>query len=194
MLEPKLAERWPFNATDKVKLGTWMFLFGEVILFGSLIGSYVFVRIQSTSWPAAGELHNITIGAANTFILLTSSMFAVLALTAAKENKQGLMKTSLLLTFLLGLIFLVNKSLEWNELFNHGFTFSSGLPATTFYLTTGVHGAHVLAGMLVLLYIIVKAFKGMYGKDNHATIEYFGLYWHFVDIVWVFLFPLFYLI
>ena len=172
----------------------WMFLFGEVVLFGSLIGAYIFVRLNSTTWPAPGEVLSITQGAINTIILLTSSLSAVLALAFAKAgNKIGVI-AGLIATFILGLAFLFNKGLEWSELFSHGFTFSSGLPATTFYITTGVHGAHVTAGLIALVYLIIGAIRGRYGRDNYSTIENFGLYWHFVDIVWVFLFPLFYLI
>ncbi|MCX8203862.1 MAG: cytochrome c oxidase subunit 3, partial [Nitrososphaeria archaeon] len=80
------------------------------------------------------------------------------------------------------------------KLFKHGVTFGSSLPASTFFLTTGIHGAHVTAGVIALLYLVHRSAKGAYGKDNWEPIEYFGYYWHFVDIVWVFLFPLFYLV
>ncbi|HID05446.1 MAG TPA: heme-copper oxidase subunit III, partial [Aigarchaeota archaeon] len=186
--------RWPFTQVEKVKLGVWMFLYSEAVLFGSLIGSYVFVRLNSAAWPAPGEVLSITNGAVNTFILLTSSLTAVLALASVRVGNQTGLKAGLLATFILGLAFLLNKAVEWNEIFQHGFTFSSGLPAAAFYITTGAHGAHVAAGLVVLAYIIAKAFKGGYTRENHSTVEYFGLYWHFVDIVWVFLFPLFYLI
>jgi cytochrome c oxidase subunit I+III len=133
-------------------------------------------------------------GATNTFILLTSSLTVVLALASAKADRRGLAAGFLGATLVLGLAFLFNKYNEWRELFEHGVTFSSSLPASTFFLTTGVHGAHVTAGLLALVYLIYRAAKGHYGKENWEAIEYFGYYWHFVDIVWVFLFPLFYLI
>ncbi|MEM2580823.1 MAG: cbb3-type cytochrome c oxidase subunit I [Candidatus Caldarchaeum sp.] len=193
-VESAVQEHWPFKTIERMKLGVWTFLYSEVMLFGGLIGSYVFVRLNSSYWPGPGTTHDIATGAINTFILLTSSMTAVLALAAAKAGRNDLLKASLLATFVLGLAFLVIKGMEWLHLFEQGFTFTSGLPATTFYITTGVHGAHVTAGLIVLAYLLVKAFKNLYTKDNHGSVEYFGLYWHFVDIVWVFLFPLFYLV
>lgn len=185
---------WPFEKVERVKLGMWIFLASEVVLFGTFISSYLFVRFASISWPPGPAVHNLYIGALNTFILLTSSLTAVLALAMARADNRRGVAASLMATFALGALFLVNKYFEWTELFEKGFTFSSGLPASTYFVTTGAHGAHVLAGLVVLAFLIARALKGFYGKDNHHTIEYFGLYWHFVDIVWVFLFPLFYLI
>ena len=118
----------------------------------------------------------------------------MLALEYAKRGKTAAVRLFLILTLLLGALFLVNKSVEWMDLFDHGFTFNSGLPATSFYITTGTHGAHVLAGLIVLMYLISKTFKTRFLKDDYQSIENFGIYWHFVDAVWVFLFPLFYLI
>ncbi len=193
-VEPAEGERWPFANVERVRLGVWTLLFGEVVLFGALIGSYIFVRINSATWPAPGEFLNPMEGAINTFILVTSSLTAILALAGAKSGNQGLLRGGLIATFILGFIFLFNKGREWSELFSHGITFSSGLPATTYYITTGAHGMHVAAGLAVLIYLIIHAFKGRITKENHAGLEGFDLYWHFVDIVWLFLFPLFYLI
>ncbi|MER3601735.1 MAG: cytochrome c oxidase subunit I [Nitrososphaerota archaeon] len=191
--EPE-GERWPFERVERVKLGMWIFLASEVVLFGTFISSYLFVRLASVSWPPGPTVHDLYIGALNTFILLTSSLTAVLALALAKtDNRKGVI-ASLAATLVLGALFLINKYFEWTELLFKGFTFSSGLPASTYFVTTGAHGAHVLAGLVVLGFLIARAIKGAYGRENHHTIEYFGLYWHFVDIVWVFLFPLFYLI
>lgn len=192
--EPKVGEKWPFDGVERNKLAMWTFLASEVILFGVLIGSYMFVRVNSDSWPAPGELLSIESGMINTIVLLTSSATVALALAAAKAGRTRELVAGLIATLVLGLVFLLNKGLEWAELFDHGFTFSSGIQATSFYVTTGVHGAHVTAGLIALAYIIAKAFKRHYGKGSYKTVEYFGLYWHFVDIIWVFLFPIFYLI
>ncbi|MCS7143114.1 MAG: cbb3-type cytochrome c oxidase subunit I [Aigarchaeota archaeon] len=192
--DPKLGERWPFLNIEKVKLGFWTFLASEVVLFGTVISCYVYLRFNSSAWPAPGTIFNIEHGAVNTFILLSSSFTAVLALLASKVGNKPALIGGLAGTLALGAAFLVNKFMEWRELFDHGVTFSSSLPGTTFFFTTGLHGAHVTAGLIVLVFLIYRAFKGWYLKHNHETIEYFGLYWHFVDIVWVFLFPLFYMI
>ncbi|MDW8041437.1 MAG: cbb3-type cytochrome c oxidase subunit I [Nitrososphaerota archaeon] len=192
--EDPIGERWPFDGVDRVKLGWWTFIASEIALFGILISAYIYVRGASGSWPAPGTMLDVWHGAVNTFVLLTSSLTVVLALASAKAGRKGLTTAFLGSTIGLGLLFLFNKYNEWSELIHHGVTFGSSLPASTFFLTTGVHGAHVTAGLLALAYLVSRSIKGAYGKDNWESIEYFGYYWHFVDIVWVFLFPLFYLI
>jgi cytochrome c oxidase subunit I+III len=192
--EVEPAESWPFENVPKVKLGVWLFLVTEIIFFSVLLGAYFFVRFNAFSWPVPGSILSIPHGALNTFILLTSSFTAVLALVAARSGSRGRLVSFLSATLVLGLAFLINKGLEWEELFRHGFTFGSSLPATSYYITTGAHGAHVLGGLVLMIYLISRAIKGRYLKGDHHTVEHFGLYWHFVDIVWVFLFPLFYLI
>ncbi len=117
-----------------------------------------------------------------------------MGLDAIRRGNQARLRVGLLSTFLLGAAFLAIKASEWSELFRRGFTLSSGLPGSTYYLTTGTHGLHVLAGLVGLLYLIAKASKGGFTMENHDAVENFGLYWHFVEIVWVFIFPLFYLI
>lgn len=191
-LEPP-GEQWPFEKVRRVKLGMWVFLASEMVLFGSLIGSYLFVRIHSVSWPLPGEILNIQSGSINTFILITSGITGALALASIRNGSQSGLRASLLATLALGSLFLFNKGSEWSEMLSQGLTFSSGLPASTFYTLTGLHGAHVTAGLIVLVYLLVKAFNGRLTKDNHSGVEYFGLYWAFVDIVWLFLFPLLYL-
>ncbi len=188
------AESWPFERITRMKLGVWTFLASEIILFGVLLGSYFFVRSNSLSWPAVGTVFEIQRGAANTFILLTSSLTAVMALVSAKSGSKSGLVGSLLLTLVLGSTFLLNKALEWQSLFQTGFNFTSGLPATSYFITTGAHGAHVIAGLVMLVYLLAKSARGSFLKGDYHTVEHFGLYWHFVDIVWVFLFPLFYLI
>jgi cytochrome c oxidase subunit I+III len=187
-------ERWPFEKVNSVRLGVWFFLPSEVMLFGTLIGAYWFVRMGSATWPARGEILSISHGALNTFILLTSSLTLVLALASAKTGSRRGLQGGLLATFLLAVLFLANKAYEWMDLFAKGFTFSSGLPASAYYITTGAHGVHIVGGLLVLAYLIFKSFMNESAKDSHPTVESFGLYWHFVDTAWVFLFPLFYLI
>jgi cytochrome c oxidase subunit I+III len=202
-LDELIAERWPFQELKKLQLGMWVFLSTEVIVFGSIIGSYLFIRINSTVWPAPGSVHDITTGLLNTVVLLTSSLTVVLAVGAAREGKLRPTVIWLTVTLILGSLFMAVKATEWYAYFtgNYGphppaqpFTFSSQLPGSTYFFTTGLHGAHVVAGLLITVYLIKKATSGGYSAKNHLGIENFGLYWHFVDILWVFLFPLFYLI
>jgi cytochrome c oxidase subunit I+III len=186
--------QWPFEDVPKLKLGVWTFLASEIIFFGVLIGAYLFVRGQVVPWEGVARVAGIQIGAINTFVLLTSSLTVVLALAAARLGSRRGLIGGLLATVALGGIFLLNKGLEWEELFAHGFTFNSGLPAASFFITTGAHGVHVVGGLAVLAYLLIGAAKGRFLRENADTVEHFGLYWHLVDIVWVFLFPLFYLI
>ena len=193
--EETRTESWPFREVPNVKLGIWTFLGAEVIFFGVLIGAYFFVRTNSPTWPEIGSLFDIRNGFAMTLVLLTSSLTAIMALVSAKIGSRNGLISSLLATFGLGVAFLYIKSTEWVYLGTHGvFSVASGLPATSYFITTGTHGVHVFAGMLMTLYLLVNSLKGRYLKGDHQAIEHFGLYWHFVDIVWVFLFPLFYLI
>lgn len=192
---PALAdgEAWPFDGLEYGKVGMWIFLASDVVLFGGFIGAYVFTRVAFgwTLWEPIPE--NPVPGLVNTYLLLTSSFTVVLALVAAeKRNRPGLV-ASLVATFLLGVGFLGNKAIEWNHLFHEGLWLSSNVRASTFFLTTGLHAAHVIVGLVVTLYLAARAWRGAYLEDS-SSVEYFGLYWHFVDIVWLFLFPLFYIL
>jgi cytochrome c oxidase subunit I+III len=140
-------------------------------------------------------------GLINTYLLLTSSFAVVLAMVAAeKQSRKGVL-LSLVATFALGVGFLINKAMEWDHLFNlhgseafpHGWDLTTNLASSTFYLTTGLHGAHVAIGLIMVAYMFTRAWNGAYMGDE-KPIEYFGLYWHLVDIVWLFLFPLFYIL
>ncbi len=194
-IEESIGEKWPFESVSKLKVGIWVFLTSEIVLFGSIISSYLYVRTISNSWPSAIETHNLTIGAINTIFLLTSSLALALALQSIKSNRPTGLKIGLIGTFALGLTFLTVKlGIEWPELFAKGFTITSGLPAATYYATTGAHAIHVGVGLLAIWYLIRRSLKGGFTNTKHVAVENIGLYWHFVDIVWMFLFPLFYLI
>jgi cytochrome c oxidase subunit I+III len=202
--EMAIAERWPFAGVEKTKLGLWFFLASDIVLFGAFIGSYAFVRV-AYGWQAWHQdlvpaAHVTMPGLVNTYLLLTSSFLVVLAMVAAERESRGGTVAALAGTVALGVAFLVNKGLEWQHLFHistgqfpEGWTLSTNIAASTFYLTTGLHGAHVVVGLLICGYMTVRAWNGAYQGDDRA-IEYFGLYWHFVDIVWLFLFPLFYIL
>jgi len=191
--EPVAAERWPFGGVENGKLGVWIFLASDVVLFGAFVGSYAFIRVAAgwTGWEPVP--HDPFPGLVNTYLLLTSSFAVVLALVAAERRSRGGLVAALLATIGLGVGFLVNKAIEWQELFHEGLTLSTNVRTSTFYLTTGLHAAHVVVGLLIALYLLARAIRGAY-LDDERPIEYFGLYWHFVDIVWLFLFPLFYIL
>jgi cytochrome c oxidase subunit I+III len=186
-------ESWPFEKVDNMKTGVWVFLASDVVLFGAFIGAYVFLR-YSVGWTGWHPIpHNVMPGLVNTYLLLTSSFAVVLALEAAERNSRWGVVASLATTLILGIGFLGNKAIEWNVLFHEGVWLSSNIRASTFFLTTGLHAGHVIAGLLIAGYMLPRAWNGAY-LDDSAPIEHFGLYWHFVDIVWLFLFPLFYIL
>lgn len=194
-LKETVGEKWPTDFLSNQKLGVWIFLMSEILIFGSLIVAYIFVRFSSSSWPVASQVHNVMLGLTNTIVLLTSSLAMIFALVSIKAGNIKGLKIGLFSTFGLGVAFLVIKlGIEWPTYYKNGFTISSGLPGSTYFVLTGLHAAHVAGGLVGVAYLIVRTYQGGFTKTNHAAVENIGLYWHFVDIVWMFLFPLFYLI
>jgi cytochrome c oxidase subunit I+III len=190
-----LEEKWPFDTLSKEKTGMWVFLTSEILIFGSLIIAYVYVRMSSGSWPVATQTHNVYIGMINTIILLTSSLSIALALYSIRTGNSIGLKIGLGGAFALGFAFLdIKLGFEWPDLIRNGFTVNSGLPASTYFALTGLHAAHVAVGLVAIGYLMFRASNGGFTSSRHVAVENIGLYWHFVDIVWMFLFPLFYLI
>ncbi len=188
-------EKFPLESVSKEKLGLWIFLASEILIFGSLIIAYVYVRVNSGSWPVATQTHNVLLGMTNTIILLTSSLAMVLSLYFIRAGNVKGLKIGLGSTFALGFAFLAIKlGVEWPGLIRSGFTINSGLPASSYYVLTGLHAMHVAVGLVAVGYLMFRAFNGGFTSTKHVAVENIGLYWHFVDIVWMFLFPLFYLI
>ena len=191
-------DRWPFHTVPKLKLGMWVFLSSEVILFGSFLGAYIFIRAASAGWPVAGSIHDIPLGTFDTLVLATSGLTMFLAMQAIRNGDQRRLLSWLLVTFVLGSVFMGTHVSEWTNLGGSGFTLGlnsvTSVAASAYYIIVGLHGAHVTAGLLMMLYLMKKTSAGHYTKDSHEAIENFGLYWAFVDIVWCFIFPLFYLL
>ena len=176
------------------KIGIWLFLASEVMLFGALFSTYIILRVGAPEWPH-GEL-NIWLGAINTVILISSSVTMVMAWASLKMNDWGKHRLFLISTFLLAGLFLVNKYFEYSAHFATGEVPSHSTFLAIYYTLTGLHGLHILAGMIVMLYLIGPGAK-MWKRnaDQFANrIEATGLYWHFVDLVWIFLFPVLYLL
>jgi len=191
---PYTVEARPDTGLHNGKLGIWLFLASEVMLFGALFSAYIILRTGSVEWPH-GEL-NIWLGMANTFILIGSSVTMVMAWASLKLKNWAKHRLYLFLTAALALVFLVNKYFEYSEHFSKG----EGPWHNTFfglYFTlTGLHGLHIIGGVIVMLYLLGPGAK-MWEKnpDQFANrIEITGLYWHFVDLVWIFLFPVLYLL
>ncbi|ERH04710.1 MAG: heme/copper-type cytochrome/quinol oxidase, subunit 1 [Halorubrum sp. J07HR59] len=196
----KFAERWPFKGIEKTKLGMWFFIASDIMVFGAIISAGIFIRVNA-GWMSWHPLPKASFGLLNTFVILTSSFAVILALEMARQqNREGLL-ASLGATLLLGTTFLGIKGYEWYEKVVHeGITLGyvpeelpyTAVQATTYYVTTGLHAVHVIIGLIAGAFLFVRAYQGKF-LDDDRPVEYFGLYWHFVDIVWVFLFPIFYL-
>lgn len=193
----EIGEQWPFNQITKMRLGMWIFLSTEIVLFGSILGGDIYLRVLSPqSWPFPGTVHEVSIGFVNTLVLITSGLTAVLGLQAIKNGDRKRLAIALTATMILGFVFMGIKAFEWFELiYLHEipFLFTSGIAGSTYYFTTGIHGAHVTAGLVIMIYLIRKTLNGGYTREKHASVENFVLYWAFVDLVWMFIFPFFYL-
>ena len=177
------------------KLGMWVFLVSEVMFFTALIGSYIILRWGTAAeWPEPRTVLAIPITATNTFILICSSVSMVKAYAAAVRDDQAGLKRWLLLTVLGGATFVSVQALEYHHLVEKGFLPSSGLFGATFYTMTGFHGFHVTCGVLSMIWVTIRAFRGKYAGGKFQGIETIGLYWHFVDLVWIILFTIVYLI
>lgn len=194
-LKESISETFPVARTSKEKVGMWIFLTSEVVIFGSLIISYLYVRVRSDIWPATVQTHNLAIGTTDTIILLTSSLTMILSLQAIRNGNLRLLKAGLAGTFALGATFLVLKLIvEWPQEFANGFVITGGIAPSAYYTLMGAHALHVGVGLAALSYLMTKSLAGRFNAEKHTSVELLGLYWTFVDIVWMFLFPLFYLI
>jgi heme/copper-type cytochrome/quinol oxidase subunit 3 len=196
-----------------LKLGMWVFLLSEVMFFTSLIGSYVILRFAHPEhFGAPGQILNVPLTALNTFFLICSSVTMVKAFAAIQAGDQRGLKLWLLATILIGALFVGIQAVEYTLLSSEHFVpvadsyaplgrgveegpvVGGPLYGATFYTMTGFHGAHVSIGVLCLIFTWVKSLRGGYTRESHAGVEILGLYWHFVDLVWIILFTIVYLI
>ena len=170
-------------------LAVWWVVGSEIVIFGGVLAAYIMGRLTHDAWAIQSANTNTYIGAFNTFVLLTSSLTAVLAHQAAEEGNGKLAAKRLLYTVGGALVFVCVKSFEWYTEISHGVTITSS-PCWSFYdLAAGIHALHVIAGGIIMLVVANKVKKGI---DMHH-VELIGIYWHFVDLVWIFLFPLLYI-
>ncbi|MDQ3698779.1 MAG: cytochrome c oxidase subunit 3 [Gemmatimonadota bacterium] len=192
------ADRAPGAGVYNEKLGMWVFLASEVMFFTALIGSYIILRFaHPEAWaghPTPDTPLNIPITAINTFLLICSSVTMVKAYAAAQDGLPQELRRWLVATVVMGAAFVGVQIYEYAELIGHGFVASQGLFGTTFYTMTGFHGFHVTVGVICMIFVTWKAFRGKYTATDHRGVEVIGLYWHFVDLVWIILFTIVYLI
>lgn len=204
------------------KLGMWIFLGSEVMFFTALIGSYVILRFgQPEFWAEPGQMLNVPVTAANTFLLICSSVTMVKAFAAVQDGDQRGLRLWLLATVIIGATFVSVQVFEYLQLVHEGMVpggyvegshfaevaaageaYKGGpalpeavsLYGSSFYTMTGFHGFHVTMGVLCMIFVTVKAWRGGYTQQDHGGVEVIGLYWHFVDLVWIILFTIVYLI
>jgi heme/copper-type cytochrome/quinol oxidase subunit 3 len=170
-------------------LAVWWVLASEIVIFGGLLGSYIMYRLAHDAWAEQAAATNVWIGAFNTFVLLTSSLTAVLAHQAAERGDGQLAAQRLYYTCIGAVTFIGVKTVEWTIEITHGFTITSNTFWSFYYTAAGLHALHVIAGAILMLFVAADAKKG---RELHR-VELIGIYWHFVDIVWIFLFPLLYI-
>jgi cytochrome c oxidase subunit 3/cytochrome o ubiquinol oxidase subunit 3 len=189
---------------DNRKLLMWLFLASECLFFGGLIATYLLYRNRSQGPPFPTDtvyngvhyhgVFDIPFTSISAFILLMSSVSMVLALAAIQRNDRRGLRVWLLCTALLGMTFLAGQAFEFTEFYRQGLTLHSSLFGTTFFVLTGLHGAHVTIGIVWLLSLWGRSMQGGLPQSRHEAVEIAGLYWHFVDVVWIFIFTAIYLI
>jgi heme/copper-type cytochrome/quinol oxidase subunit 3 len=179
---------------DNRKLAMWTFIGSECLLFGTLISTYLVYQGQSVSGPTPQEILDIPLTTISTFVLLMSSLAMVLALAAVTRGDRRWSRVWIAATAALGLVFLGFQVYEFSHFVHLGLTIKTNLFGSTFFVLTGTHGAHVAVGVLLLLTLLVRSFQGKLGPDKAMVVEITGLYWHFVDVVWIVIFTVVYLL
>jgi heme/copper-type cytochrome/quinol oxidase subunit 3 len=178
------------------KLGIWLFLASEVMLFGALFSTLILLRTGAPVWPKGSEILNVPLATLNTFNLIASSVTVVLAWANFRLGNLKKGKLWLAVTLGCGFVFMGIKAIEYGTKISHHLLPGTNNFYATYYVMTGLHGLHVIGGMVVFAYLILTANKWYATKPDQFTnrVEVTGLYWHFVDLVWIFLFPILYLL
>ena len=193
---PYTVEPRPDTGVNNVKLGIWLFLTSEVMLFGALFASYILLRNGSTDWPQGAEYLNIPMATINTFVLIGSSVTMVMAWASLMRNDFSKFRLYMALTILAGMVFLVIKYFEYTEKFSHHYYPSTNTFLAIYFTMTGLHALHVIGGSAVNAYLFGPGAKMFKSKPQQFTnrVEAAGLFWHLVDLIWIFLFPVLYLL
>jgi cytochrome c oxidase subunit 3/cytochrome o ubiquinol oxidase subunit 3 len=176
------------------KMAMWAFLGSECLLFGALISTYILYRHKSVAGPTPHELYDIPFTSVSSFVLLMSSLGMVLALAAIQRGDERRLRVWLATTALLGTVFVSGQIYEFTSFIRRGMTIKTNVTSGAFYVLTGFHGVHVTIGIVMLLSLVYLSARGRIPKERSEIVEIVGLYWHFVDIVWVIIFTVVYLI
>ena len=185
----------PANQSSRVEaqfLGMLLFIISEIMLFGAFFTAYFFIRVVGEAdWPAAGTHLPVAIAGVNTAILISSSFTMHWALEGARNENRAALRVGLLTTLLLGFTFL---TIQINEYVHVGFAPADHAQGTIFYGLTGLHGAHVFVGLTLLLFATIRAFRGHFSAKEHRGVEVPGIYWHFVDVMWIVVYTTIYIL
>jgi len=175
------------------KLGFWVFMGSETLFFGTLISTYMVYKGQSVTGPYPSDVFDIPLTSISTFVLLMSSLAVVIALDALRAGRRGWALGATMAIIVLGATFLGFQAYEFTHFYHEGLSLRQNLFGSTFFILTGFHGAHVTVGVFWLLFLWIDMFRGRMGPRQSLRLEIAGLYWHFVDIVWIVIFTLVYL-
>jgi len=179
---------------SNAKLAVWTFLASECLLFGALISTFLLYKDRGVSGPRPNTVYDIPYTSVSSFVLLMSSLTMVLALAAIQRGDHAKLRVWLMTTALLGMTFIGGQVYEFTRFVQEGLTLKSNLFGTSFFVLTGFHGAHVTGGILMLLSLYGMSVQGHRPTERAETVELVGLYWHFVDVVWIVIFTVVYLI
>lgn len=182
------------TGVDNTKMAMWAFLGSECLFFGSFIATYLLYRNDVLDGPKPHEIYDIPFTSVSSFVLLMSSLTMVLALSAIQRKDERQMRVWLLATALLGTVFIGGQIFEFTHFVEVGMKLDTSTFSTAFYVLTGFHGAHVTIGILMLLGLVLMSLFGRLNPEGSKKVELIGLYWHFVDIVWIVIFTVVYLI
>ncbi len=194
---PYIVENRPDTGLNNGKIGTWLFLASEVMLFGALFATYIILRTGAAEWPKGAEILNVPLATLNTIVLITSSVTVVLAWASLVKDNFSRYRLFMGLTVLLGFCFLVIKYFEYSAKLGHHLYPSTNTFLAIYFTMTGLHGLHVIGGMIVNAYFMFPGAKMWHRGDKKwftNRVENAGLFWHLVDLVWIFLFPILYLL
>ena len=193
---PYIDEPHPVTGVTNAKLGVWLFLASEVMLFGALFSALITLRLGVNDWPHGYDILNVPLATLNTVVLIFSSVTVVMAWASLKMQNLSRFRTYMALTILCSFIFLAVKAVEYGHKFEHGISPATSNFYAIYFVITGLHGLHIIGGIIVNAYLLGPGSRMWKTQPERFTgrIECAGLYWHFVDLVWIFLFPILYLL